>query len=251
MVQQNPPLMLMVPVADTFRLSDLKLPDEVATRVTLNHSKYADLDVIEAIVGGMSFNLTHHAAQDVFQHFSAKKLNHIFCSAPASPIPAIGIALSDHIANAKHDSTVNRTFLELAWIIGEALNATSVIWQPAKLHIGFEYFSEASHQYITGGPFPVLIQIAISENPKGTFHTYGLSYFSGQEMRLSAPAGYPPNQVVKRLVRIAHDIATNGKIDSQTEAQGFVPEEMLTLTPSKDLSVVDITIIAGKPGQLH
>ena len=251
MVQQNPPLLLMVPVADTFRLSNLSLPDEIASRVRLNHSKYPDLDVTEAVVGGMSFTLTHHVTKDVFGLFAVKKLNHIFCSAPESPMPAIGIALSDHIANARHDSSVNRTVLELAWIIGEALNATSVIWQPAKLHIGFEYFSEASHQYITGGPFPVLIQIAISENPKGTFHTYGLSYFSGQEIRLSAPANYPPNQVIKRLVRIAHDIATNGKIESQTEAQGFVPDETLTLNPSEDLGIVDIKIVAAGPRQLN
>lgn len=251
MVQQNPPLLLIVPVADTFRLSDLILPEEITARVTLNHAKYADLDMLEAIVGGMSFTLTHHVKQDAFQNFSTQKLNHIFCNAPEQQMPAIGVALSDHIANAKHDSTVNRTFLELARIIGEALNATSVIWQPAKLHIGFEYFVEASDQYITGGPFPVLIQIAISESPKGTFHTSGLSYFSGQEMRLSAPATYPARQVIKRLVRIAHDIATNGKIDTPTEAQGFVPGETLSLNPSADHHIVDIEIVAGKPRQLH
>lgn len=251
MVQQNPPLLILVPIPDSFRLSDLILPDELVNRVAFNYSKYPDLDIMEAVVGGMSFNLTHHLAQDVSQYFSANKLNHIFCNAPEHPMSAIGIALSDHIANAKHDSTINRAFLELARIIGEALDAASVIWQPAKLHIGFEYFAEASNQYITGGPFPVLIQIAISESPDGIFQTFGLSYFSGQEMRLSAPSHYQPNQVIKRLVRIAHDIATNGKIDAPTEAQGFTPGEKLSLAPNSDFSVVDIKIVAAEPRQLN
>ncbi|QTD56429.1 hypothetical protein [Parasphingorhabdus cellanae] len=250
MMQDNPPLLIMVPLSDSFRLPDLTLPDDVANRVILNRSKYPDLKSIEAVVGGMSFHLTHHLAQDNFQHFSADKLNHIFCIAPESPMSAIGITLSEHIANAKHDSTINRTFLELARIIGKALNATSVIWQPAKLHIGFEYFAEASQQYITGGPFPVLIQIAISESSDGKFQTFGLSYFSEQEIRLSAPTDYPANQVIKRLVRIAHDIATNGRIDTATEAQGFVPGETLSLSPSADLSIVDIAIAAGPSRQL-
>ncbi|MEP3191680.1 MAG: hypothetical protein ABJO44_17015 [Parasphingorhabdus sp.] len=244
-------MLIMVPTADTFRLSDLILSDEIAKSVTLNASKYPDLNVVEAVLGGMSFTLTYHRPDDAFQHFPNNQLDHIFCNAPEHPMPAIGISLSDHIANAKHDSTVNRNFLKLGRLLGEALHATSVIWQPAKLHIGFEYFTEATNQYSDGGPFPVLVQIAISESSEGAFQTFGLSYFSEQEIKLSTPADYPSDQVIKRLVRIAHDIATNGKIDTATEAEGFVSGETLSFTPNADQSVVNVTIAAGEPRQLH
>ncbi|GAA0483833.1 hypothetical protein GCM10009096_27930 [Parasphingorhabdus litoris] len=251
MVQNEPPLLIMIPETAEFRLSQLALPKELATQITLNVEKYSDLNIIEAVMGGMSFTLTQHLAQDAFRHFSAQKLDHIFCHAPECPAPAIGISLSDHMAGAKHDTTVNRNFLKLARLIGQTLDATSIVWQPARLHVGFDYFVEATSQYSEGGPFPVLVQIAISEDSKGRFQTFGLSYFSGQEVRLNAPADYPQNQVIKRLVRIAHDIATNGKIDTPTEAEGFASGETLSFTPNADQTIVDVMVVAGKPRQLE
>lgn len=251
MVPQNPILLIMAPMPDSFRLGDLILPQDGAGPVAFNLAKFPGIEAIEAVLAGLSFTLTYHRAEEARQFFSEGKWDPIFYSPPKQPLPAIGISLSDHIISAKHDSTVNRTLLQLARIIGEALEAKSVVWQPAKLHIGFEYFAEATRQYSDGGPFPVLVQIAISESADGIFQTSGLSYFSGQEMRLSAPLDYPPNQVIKRLVRIAHDIASNGKIDTPIETEGFVPGEMLSLTPSSDLAFVDIAIAASSPRQLH
>lgn len=245
------PILIMADIPDIFCLADLKLSDQAAEVITLTPSRYQSRDKLEAMIGGMSFSLIHLDTSKIDQTFMISDMDHIFCAPLSKKIPGIGIALGEHIMSAKHSKTVNRALLQLARHVGQSLNAASIVWQPAQLHIGFDYFVGATDHYIAGGPFPVLAQIAISETAKGQFQTSGLSYFSDQEIRISAPAGYAPNEVIKRLVRIAHDIATNGKIETKTTTDGFISGETLFLNPQDNGQSVEVIISASETRHLN
>jgi len=250
-VQSDLPLLILADIPQPFSLTDLALSDLASDIIDLTPSQYQNLDRLRAMIGGMTFDLVRHSVQETEQSLAANGLEHIFCERPVKQLSGISIAISENIAVGKGNETINRTLLQLARHIGQSIKADSIIWQPAQLHIGFDYFVGAIEHYIAGGPFPVLVQIAISATPEGEMQTRGLSYFAGQEIRMSAPTNYAANEVVKRLVRIAHDIATNGRIEEESEQDGFIPGETLTIIPDEDGQSVEIAITASKLHDLY
>lgn len=250
-MQSDLPLLILADIPQTFSLTDLIVSEQASTVIKLAPSQYQNLDRLRAVISGMTFDLVRQNAEEIEQSLADRHLEHVFCEPPVKQLSGIGIALTEHITGAKGNETINRALLQLARYVGQSIKASSIIWRPAQLHIGFDYFAGAIEHYIAGGPFPVLVQIAISETPEGDMRTNGLSYFADQEIRISAPASYAPNEVVKRLVRIAHDIATNGKIKEKTEADGFIAGEKLFITPDENGQTVNIAITARAPHDLR
>jgi len=248
-VQTDLPLLIMADMPQSFCLTDLILSDQAMETIDLKPSQYQNQ--MEAMIGGMSFALIHYSPEEIDEGLTIADFDHIFCEPTDQKLSGIGIALGEHIISAKHSETINRALLQLTRCVGQSIKATAIVWRPAQLQIGFDYFTGATDHYIEGGPFPVLAQIAISKTAEGSFLTSGLSYFSGQEVTINTPAGYAPNEVVKRLVRIAHDIATNGKIKESMETDGFISGESLSLIPRQDGQLVEIVIVPNEPRQLH
>ncbi|HEY9093186.1 hypothetical protein [Parasphingorhabdus sp.] len=246
-MQSDLPLLILADIPQDFALKDLTLSDQASTDIYFAPSQYENLDRLRAVTSGMAFDLVHYSADEITQSLADTDLQHIFCETPEKQLSGIGIALTEHISAAKSDGTINRALLDLARHIGHSIKASSIIWRPAQLHIGFDYFIGAIDHYIAGGPFPVLVQVAITQLPDGKMQTSGLSYFAGQEIRISAPSDYAPNEVVKRLVRIIHDIATNGKVEEEAVIDGFNAGERLSITPVENGQSVEIAITANGP----
>ena len=178
-------------------------------------------------------------------------LNRIFCDhVPTSP-DVISLSLGENVGNAKHLPAINKAILKLGRLIGDAVGSTSVVWNPADIIIGFDFFRENTQQYLDGGPFPVLIQVRIDERANGQTNTVGLDYFAGQEIRLEAPDTYTSGDIGKRIVRIVHDIATNGKIDTHITTAGLTHGETISFQPSDDLSILNVVISYNAKAQLH
>ena len=81
--------------------------------------------------------------------------------------------------------------------------------------------------------------------------TTGLDYFTSQEIRLETPVDFPANEAVKRLVRIAHDIATNGKVDSKIEIPAMARSEKLLFRPSEDGRYLNVSIDLPKTSHIR
>ncbi len=248
-MQTDLPLLIMADIPQSFCLTDLILSEQAMEIIGLNPSQYHNQ--MEAVISGMTFSLIHYSTEEIDQSLPTTDLEHIFCEPTELKLSGIGIALGENIKSAKHSETINRALLQLTSYVGQSIKATAIIWRPAQLQIGFDYFAGATDHYLKGGPFPVLAQIAVSKTTEGSFLTSGLSYFSGQEATINTPTGYAPNQVIKRLVRIAHDIATNGKVEKSIETDGFIPGEILSLIPREDGQVVEIVIVPNQARQLH
>ncbi|MGB5725337.1 MAG: hypothetical protein WBM39_13085 [Parasphingorhabdus sp.] len=238
----EPPLLIIASIADDLDLAHLPWSEPARARVSFNSAKFKELEIVEVIVDGMPFLLSRLSTAETAQKFSEQKFEQLFCGAPSSNDSAIGVGPRDMLISARHLPEVNHRLLLLGKWIGESLAASAAAWVPSGRLASFSYFEETVAEYLAGGPFPSLFQTSFAEIEKGLFVTRGLNYFTGQEVRLTAPSGYSVSDVAKRLVRIITDIATRGKIESPAQAQGIVDGETLNFLPSDDLAHLDITI---------
>jgi len=241
MMPMDPPLLIVFEQQVDFNLS--KFLDSLCEYgVSVNSRKYSDLTMKEVVHEGMTFLLSHHSESDQHDQSSGAQLSPVFCGPQTAGYSAIGISIGDHIANGKHTSPVNRAILKLGQVIGQLLDANKIIWTPAGVIAGFEFYSDSVNQYLEGGPLPVLVQIRIDDKNDNTMETTGLQYFSDQEISIKSPAELSKPDQVKRLVRIAHDVATNGRVDSTIETNGLAENETISFQPSEDLQRLNVVV---------
>ncbi|GAB5488687.1 MAG: hypothetical protein Pars2KO_22570 [Parasphingorhabdus sp.] len=242
MTRHSPPLLIIGAFTETFNFLDLLQTDTIQSHILLTKGKYADLDKAEIVFDGMAFELEFFNQTETDRLLQENTLSTLFSSPAAPNSMSIGIGLSEHIENGKHLPSINQALLKVAQLLGKQSSASHIGWLPARQSIDFGHFSEAVDDYLSGGPTPVLIQIAITKDEENILQTQGLSYFANQEVTLTTPFGMSDSEAIKRLVRISHDIAVNGKIESKLETKGLAEDELLSFIPSADKSKLAVTI---------
>ncbi len=238
----DPPLLIIAPMADACNLARLPWCEAAREKISVNRAKFENLDMVEVIVDAMPFLLSRLTAAETAQQLAATKNEPHFCDLPTPIHSAIGITLRDNLTSARQLPEVNQRLLLLGKWIGESLNATATAWMPSRKMVHFTDFDEIVRQYLADGHFPALFQTSFSEVDSGHFVTSGLHYFTGQEIRLTAPPDYSLSDISKFLMHIIDAIATHGKIDSSARSNGLNKGETLIYKPSEDLKYVDITI---------
>jgi hypothetical protein len=125
---------------------------------------------------------------------------------------SVAIEFGPNLAGGLHIPAIVKAYLEFASILASEIDAAAVRIHAANLICGVDYFLEAVTSYVAGGPFPALALIAFDplESGKG-FQTTGLAAFAGQELLFEADA-MPNSEMMRRVVRLVHDIAANGPI---------------------------------------
>jgi hypothetical protein len=240
-----PPLIIVGSFPDTFSLSDLLQSSLVEKNICQTKEKYPDLDRHKIITDGMVFELDLFSEEETENILNQNCGATLFGTAAEKGSAGIGLWLGEHLENGRHLPSINRALLKVAKILGQAVSATHICWHPARQSIDFGHFEEAVDDYLAGGPTPILIQIAITKNTDSALQTQGLSYFSNQEITLAETPNLSESEALKRLVRISHDIAINGKIDNVLEVDGLDKGERITFKPSRDSSELAIKISAG------
>ena len=229
MLQNGPQLFLLASLPPSFHLRDLEEIGRQSDLVTINTRKFKDLDLIEAVVDGITCTISQLTPHEIQREFIENPVENIFCGRPAGTSAGIGISLGNNLTYGKHLGTVNCALLRLAVIAGKFVDAQSVLWRPASVHTSFSSFSDLVAQHANGGPFPSLAQIAILDNGDGVLVTRGLDYFSSQEIELQTPPDDPPDEALGRLVRLIQKAATGNGNSSNMDAQN-VPEESVSFT---------------------
>jgi hypothetical protein len=143
----------------------------------------------------------------------------------------LAINLGGHVDTGRISPSIVKHLLALSLTLGEKLDCKAVLWNPAQIVSGFSYFAEAVEQYQAGGPFPVLSLVDFRLGNEHSLSTSGLAWFSGQELAFEA-SKLPAIELMRRGVRISHDIACNGAIESDLEMDGLDAGEQLRLSPS-------------------
>jgi hypothetical protein len=156
---------------------------------------------------------------------------HIFCDVDLTGIrSSLSLSLGAAVASGQHVPAIVKAMMLLGEILGSALNAKATYWQPASVVAGFGYYSDSVSQYNNGAAFPSLVSIGFDTTADDSIRTTGLGWLSGQELVFER-GGLPVHEAMRYVVRLVHDMATNGAIDHIMDVPGMDDSEHLRLTP--------------------
>jgi hypothetical protein len=155
----------------------------------------------------------------------------IFCDTDLSATrSAISLRLGAAVASGQRVPAVIKTLLLLGESLGTGMDAKAAFWQPASVVSGFSYYAETVRQYDDGAAFPCLVSIAFDTSTDENIRTQGLAWLSGQELVFERDH-LPVHEAMRYVVRLVHDIATNGAVESIMDVPGMNHSERLILTP--------------------
>lgn len=229
------PLTLLIGHDAPDTLARLRLELEADTEFTLPHTGANNTSSFEIVYRGVSLNLVIAPKVE-----SVAGLKSIFCNLdPTSIRSGIDIELGDHVAGGERVPAILQGLLGAAQKLGSSLGAVATIWHPARIVSGFAYFSEAVADYLAGGAFPVLAMVSFKAETDGTVNSSGLSFLAGQELQVVA-GNMEQGEMMRRVVRVVHDIATNGPVLNVMKLGGVEPGEVVELQPAAGLLKLNI-----------
>jgi hypothetical protein len=167
----------------------------------------------------------------------------IFCRSDVATANAtLTIALGDNLLGGQFVAPIILNLLMLAEKVATGLGANAVAWTPAQLLSDTAYFATTVGDYAKGGAFPVLSTVKLLFSA-GTLQTIGLKWFAGQELELKGE-GLSQAEMVRRAVRIVHDIATNGSVLASQDIPDLDQGQFVRLNPSPEGDQVFAEIIS-------
>ena len=172
------------------------------------------------------------------------KLKSVFCNLePSLILSGIDIGLGEHVVGGERVPAIMQALLGLAQKLGSALNAQGLVWHPANIVSGFSYFSEVISDYLAGGAFPVLALVNFKADSDRVISSTGLAYLSGQELEV-ANSAMDQAEMMRRVVRVVHDIAVNGPVTEAVKLDGIESGEVLELLPLIDGELLEMKLVS-------
>lgn len=157
-----------------------------------------------------------------------------------SPVKStlLSIKLSEDLAGGERVAPVAKALLIFGARLVRELVAQAVMWTPAKIISEPIFFAENVQNYAKGETFPVLVTVDFEyENEESKLRSSGLAWFSGQEIELSG-GGLQGQNLVRRAVRLVHDIGTNGAVVAHQLVSDLDPDNLIELMPQPDSDVL-------------
>ncbi len=203
----------------------------------LSHIGAPNASSFEIVYQGVTFRLAVNAQVD-----DIIGLKKIFCNIDTTTLRScVEVHLGDHVAGGERVPAIIQGLLGVARKLGMALGVNAAVWRPADIVSGFEYFSEAVSDYLDGGPFPVMAMVNFNAALGGNIESRGLEFLAGQELHVVCN-DMDQSDLMRRVVRIVHDIAINGPIQDSVRLDGIEPGEKIDLRPSSGTAVLNVAI---------
>lgn len=143
----------------------------------------------------------------------------------------LSINLSEDLAGGERVAPVAKALLVFGARIARQFSAQAVMWTPAKIVSDPVFFAENVEKYDRGEVFPVLVTVDFDyEDDEQKLRSAGLAWFSGQEIELGG-GGLQGQDLVRRAVRLVHDIGTNGAVGEHQFVPDIDIDKRIELTP--------------------
>jgi hypothetical protein len=167
----------------------------------------------------------------------------IFCDSDVAVTKSrLTISLGNNLLGGQFVAPIALNLLIFAKNVAMRLGANAVAWTPSQLLSDASYFATTVEEYANGGAFPVLSTVRLQVSD-GTLQTMGLNWFAGQELELKGE-GLSQAELVRRAVRIVHDIATNGSLLVSQDIPDLDQGQLVRLNPSLEGDQVYAEIIS-------
>jgi hypothetical protein len=96
----------------------------------------------------------------------------------------------------------------------------AICWQPAQSWMEPGYFTRVVTGWLGGGAFPALGLTALARTPEGALESRGLTFFTGQEVRVEALHGEPAAMTAKLAVRMIDMLVRQGRVREALDLMG-------------------------------
>lgn len=151
------------------------------------------------------------------------------------PLAAFKLLPGEHIQSAAHQLPVVRVMSAIASALGTLPGAVAIVWHGAGTWIEPRYFSGVVAQWANGGPFPAPGLVGLRRDAGGQIETQGLSFFTGQEMRIESGEG---ENLTPLAIRAIDMLADHGTLTGRHELAGLAGDRWWAETSPEGRLVV-------------
>lgn len=199
---------------------------------------------------GVSWNIQYEGLElDMHwfkDHLDIESYKQLFCNiGEASFQSGIAISFGSHIKYGSQNAAIISSLFRYIRLLIMNSNSIAVAWNVSNIISDSDYFVDVVNQYEKGGAFPILPTIDFIYDNEGVMKSEGLSYFSNQEIHYEC-RHLNEAESMKRMTRIAHDIAVNGAYSNSMEVDGLEENERIFITIDKDNSTASVRSIFKK-----
>jgi hypothetical protein len=144
---------------------------------------------------------------------------------------SVTIAPGRHLSGGQNLLPVVRAMADIALGLSRLPGLQAICWGAAQTALSPDYFRRAIGAWLDGGAFPALGLTALVRDPSGAMLSHGLSFFTGQELRIDPILARNPAAAGKIAIRLIHSLVSGWTVQSPEEIAG--PEgQRLGVEPS-------------------
>ncbi len=188
-------------------------------------------DWVEVLADGLTFDLSGLAP--AIGH-SLPERAYCFDMPPGfdgSGLEAISLTPGPHLSGGGRMMPVVRAMAGLAANLCALPGLVAVAWHPARSWIGPRYFTSIIGNWLEGGVFPGLGLVGLATVADGGMQSEGLSFFTGQELRIEPELTEDRAGAAKIAVRLIDRLIEHGRLETAETVTG--PEgRQLRIEPS-------------------
>lgn len=234
------PLILLFdqPLADMWRQLQLLVDDSSDLAIEMA----SDQSFLSARVqhGSVGFDVMWSEAQPVLSGYRSV----FFGTAVPKKSVLLSVNLSEDLKDGARVAPIAKALLVFGAMIARQLSAKAVMWTPGKIISNPNFFAENVENYAKGEIFPVLVTVDFEyKNEDRALYSSGLAWFSGQEIELSG-GGLYGQDLVRRAVRLVHDIGTNGAVITHQRVPDLDADKVIEMTLQPDSNVLFCEILS-------
>ena len=142
-------------------------------------------------------------------------------------LEAVSLMPGDHVAAAAGQIVVVRLMAGIAARLATLPGVEAVCWHPIASWMDAGYFTRIVSAWLAGGVFPALGLTTFQPAGEGELVTLGMACFTGQELRVAAPAGERRSETTKLAVRAVDLLVRHGPVRERMTLVGPVGEPLV------------------------
>ena len=197
----------------------LRADADVARAFSISH-RPDEAGWVEVLANGLTFDLRGLSPE---QGVAAPVLAHAYGFPAIEAVPAgewIDITVGRHLSGGHNLVPVVRAMASVALALLAVPGVAAVAWRPARTVLSPDYFRRAVGAWLGGGAFPALGMTALVRDPSGAMVSEGLTFFTGQELRIDPIVARNPATAGKIAIRLIHSLVSGWSVPSAAEIAG-------------------------------
>lgn len=223
---------------DVARLLD-KPADPAVQVARISHRPDVSEGWVEILASGLTFDMSGLVPASALPPAPSAHLFGLSAEVQVPALEAVTLAPGEHTAPGAAMLPVVRVMCGLGARLASLGSVKAICWGPAQSCMEPGYFKRIVAGWLGGGAFPALGLTALVRTSDGALESVGLTFFTGQEVRVNALRGEPAAATAKLAVRMIDLLVRQGRVRESHAFPGPDGEQLL-VEPSSGGEIVQV-----------